>query len=151
MNIFEIFEDTKKKQVKAPGVVSAPKKKKIQVLVVDDSLTSRIVERNLLEPAGYEVDLAENAAEALEKVEKKDYDIFLVDIEMPGMDGFELTRRLKAEPKTRRTPVVIVSTRSAEEDKRKGIEAGAQGYIIKSKLEAVVVFADDQALGWRMI
>jgi two-component system chemotaxis sensor kinase CheA len=136
LNIFEIFDQAKSRQAKTPTAVSvAAKKKKIRVLVVDDSLTSRIVERNLLEPAGYEVDLAENASQALEKIEKKNYDIFLVDIEMPGMDGFELTRRLKAEPRTRRTPVVIVSTRSTEEDRRKGIEAGAQGYIIKSKLE----------------
>jgi len=138
LNIFEIFEETRKKHVKAPGPAQktgARKKKKVRVLVVDDSITSRIVERNILEPAGYEVDLAENAFQALEKVEAQNYDIFLVDIEMPGMDGFELTKRLKAEPKTKRTPVVIVSTRSAEEDKRRGIEAGAQGYIIKSKLE----------------
>jgi len=136
VNIFEIFEQARARQLRTPTAVSpAAKKKKIQVLVVDDSLTSRIVERNLLEPAGYEVDLAENASEALEKIEKKNYDIFLVDIEMPGMDGFELTRRLKAEPKTRRTPVVIVTTRSTEEDKRKGIEAGAQGYIMKSKMD----------------
>lgn len=136
LNIFELFEETRKKSVKAPAMVSkAGAKKKIRVLVVDDSITSRIVERNLLEPAGYEVDLAEDAFQALEKIESKSYDIFLVDIEMPGMDGFELTRRLKAGPKTKRTPVVIVSTRSTEEDKRKGIEAGAQGYIIKSKLE----------------
>jgi len=136
LNIFEIFEEARKAQIKAPSPISpAKEKRKAQVLVVDDSLTARIVQRNLLEQAGYEVDLAESAMEALEKIEKNDYDIFLVDIEMPGMDGFELTRRIRAESKTKRTPVMIVSTRSTEEDKRKGIEAGAQGYIVKSKLE----------------
>jgi two-component system chemotaxis sensor kinase CheA len=137
INIFDLFDEARGKHFKAQMTASpaADARKKIQVLVVDDSLTSRIVERNLLEQAGYEVELAEHAEEALEKTEKKNYDIFLVDIEMPGMDGFELTRRLKAEPKTRRTPVVIVSTRSTAEDKRKGIEAGAQGYVVKSKLE----------------
>jgi two-component system, chemotaxis family, sensor kinase CheA len=141
INIFDLFDEVRGRHLKpqmmvAPAAAAAAKKK-IQVLVVDDSLTSRIVERNLLEQAGYEVELAESAEQALEKVETKNYDIFLVDVEMPGLNGFELTRRLKSDARTKRTPVVIVSTRSTEEDKRQGIDAGAQGYVIKSKLEPV--------------
>ena len=136
LNIFELFEEIRKwatRKVEIPSLVSAGKK--IQVLVVDDSLSSRIVQKNILEQVGYRVDLAENSMEALEKIEKNDYDLFLVDIEMPGMDGFELTRRIRANPKTQRTPVVIVSTRGSDQDKKKGIEAGAQGYMVKSKFD----------------
>jgi len=136
LNIFELFEEVRKwatRKIEIPSLVSPGKK--IQVLVVDDSLTSRIVQKNILEQVGYRVDLAENSREALEKIEKNDYDLFLVDIEMPGMDGFELTRRIRANPKTQRTPVVIVSTRGSEEDKKRGIEAGAQGYMVKSKFD----------------
>ncbi len=136
LNVIELFEEIRRKQTRAPEIISpVGEKKKISVMVVDDSLTSRIVQRNVLEQAGYQVDLSENGIEALEKVEKKDYAILMVDIEMPGMNGFELTKRLRANPKTKRIPVIIISTRSGEEDRRKGVEAGAQGYMVKSKFD----------------
>jgi len=136
LNVIELFEEIRKRQFRVPEIAAPTgEKRKVQVLVVDDSLTSRIVQRNVLEQAGYEVDLAENGMEALEKIEKKDYAILMVDIEMPGMDGFELTRKVRAIPKTKRTPIIIVSTRSGEEDKRKGIEVGAQGYMVKSRFD----------------
>ncbi len=135
LNVIEIFEEIRRRKFTTAQLTPSIEKEKLRLLVVDDSLTSRIVLRNVLEQAGYEVELAESGRDALEKIDQKDYSLFLVDIEMPGMDGFELTRKIKANPKTKRTPVIIISTRAGDEDKRKGIEAGAQGYIVKGKFE----------------
>lgn len=105
------------------------------VLVVDDSLTTRMLERSILESAGYEVDLAEDGERGIEMARTRRYGIFLVDFEMPGMDGVEFVRRTRADPELSRTPAILVTSRQAPEDRRRAMEAGAKAYIVKSEFD----------------
>jgi two-component system chemotaxis sensor kinase CheA len=111
------------------------------VLVVDDSLTTRMLEQSILESAGYEVDVALSGEEALGLVHAKRYALILVDVEMPGMDGFAFIERLRSEPTSRETPAVLVTSRAAPEDRRRGHEVGAQGYIVKSEFDQAELLA----------
>jgi two-component system chemotaxis sensor kinase CheA len=105
------------------------------ILVVDDSLTTRMLEQSILESAGYEVDVALSGEEALSLVRQKRYALTLVDVEMPGMDGFTFIEHLRSEPTLREIPAILVTSRAAPEDRRRGREVGAQGYIVKSEFE----------------
>jgi two-component system chemotaxis sensor kinase CheA len=105
------------------------------VLVIDDSLTTRMMEQSILESAGYEVDLATSAEEGLEKAQRKRYQLFLVDVEMPGMDGFTFVARTRADPELREVPAILVTSRSAPEDRRRGEDVGASGYIVKGDFD----------------
>jgi two-component system chemotaxis sensor kinase CheA len=105
------------------------------VLVVDDSLTTRMLEQSILESAGYEVDVALSGEEALGLVRAKRYALILVDVEMPGMDGFTFIERLRSEPASREIPAILVTSRAASEDRQRGREVGAQGYIVKSEFD----------------
>jgi two-component system chemotaxis sensor kinase CheA len=104
------------------------------ILVVDDSLTTRMLEQSILESAGYEVELAVSAEEALEKARARRFGLFIVDVEMPGMDGFELVRTTRSDPRTA-APAILVTSRSAEEDRRRGLEAGASAYVVKGEFD----------------
>lgn len=103
------------------------------VLVVDDSLTTRMLEQSILESAGYRVDLAVSAEQALAAAQRQRYDLFLVDVEMPGMDGFGFIERTRADPQLRGVPAILLSSRDAPEDKRRGQAVGASAYIVKSE------------------
>ncbi len=105
------------------------------ILVVDDSFNTREIEKSILEAHGYNVDLARDGVEALEKAKKGKYDLIVADIEMPRMDGFTLIEHLRGEAAYQDTPIVIVTSREKEEDKRRGIEVGANAYIVKGSFD----------------
>ncbi|MBI5826489.1 MAG: hybrid sensor histidine kinase/response regulator [Deltaproteobacteria bacterium] len=96
-----------------------------RVMVVDDSLTVREVERNLLEAAGYEVDTAVDGMDGWNALCNRRYDLVISDIDMPRMDGIELVRMIRGDRDYASTPVIIVSYKDREEDRRSGLEAGA--------------------------
>ncbi len=106
-----------------------------KVLVIDDSLTTRMLEQSILEAAGYEVDLATSGEEALEMAKKHRYTLFIVDIEMPGMDGFQFIEGTKRDPALREIPSILVTSRASMEDRRRGEEVGARAYIVKSEFD----------------
>lgn len=116
------------------------------VLVVDDSLTTRMLEQSILESAGYEVELATSGEEALEKARAKRYGLCLVDVEMPGMDGFELLRRMQGDAELREVPSILVTSRGSAEDRRRGVEVGARGYIVKSEFDQAELLERIRAL-----
>jgi len=105
------------------------------LLIVDDSLTTRMLEQSILESAGYEVDMAVSAEEGLERLRTRDYALILVDVEMPGMDGFGFVTELRRDPRTRQIPAILITSRNADDDKRRGAEVGAQGYVVKSEFD----------------
>ncbi|MBN1612149.1 MAG: response regulator [Polyangiaceae bacterium] len=106
-----------------------------KVLVVDDSLTSRTLERNILASAGYDVDVAVDGREAWALLGEREVDLLVADVQMPNMDGFELTRRVRADPRLGALPVILVTALAGEEDIAKGAAAGADEYLIKGELE----------------
>ncbi|HZE90495.1 MAG TPA: response regulator, partial [Rhizobacter sp.] len=103
------------------------------VLVIDDSLTTRMLEQSILESAGYAVDVAVSGEDGLEQARRQPYALFLVDVEMPGMDGFSFIERTRADPALRDVPAMLVTSRASPEDRRRGAEVGAQAYIVKSE------------------
>jgi two-component system, chemotaxis family, sensor kinase CheA len=105
------------------------------ILVIDDSLTTRMLEQSILESAGYEVALANSAEEGLEKARQNPYALFLVDVEMPGIDGFTFVDRVRHDPALANVPAVLVSSRSAPEDFERGRQVGAHGYIVKGRFD----------------
>lgn len=105
------------------------------VLVVDDAVTTRTMERNLLEGAGYRVEVAVDGVEAWTALKAGSFDLVVSDVDMPRMDGFELTARIRAEPQLAELPVVLVSALETREDKERGIEVGANAYVVKSSFE----------------
>jgi len=109
--------------------------KRASVLVIDDSLTTRMLEQSILESAGYEVEVATSGEEGLEKARTKQYGLFLVDVEMPGMDGFEFVSRTQADARLSAVPAILVTSRSAIEDRRRGEQAGARAYIVKGEFD----------------
>jgi len=115
----------------APAPVAPP----LPILVVDDSLTTRMLERSILESAGYEVDLAASGEEGLEKARSRPYGLFLTDIDMPGIDGFTFVAETRADPALARIPAILVSSRSTAEDRRRGAEAGAAAYVVKGEFD----------------
>jgi two-component system, chemotaxis family, sensor kinase CheA len=120
----------------SPGALASPSEsRRAAVLVVDDSLTTRMLEQSILESAGYEVELATSGEEALTKAHAARYGLFLVDVEMPGMDGFEFVQRTRLDPALRETPAILVTSRNGPEDRRKGEEVGAHAYIVKSEFD----------------
>jgi two-component system chemotaxis sensor kinase CheA len=106
--------------------------KKRRVLIVDDSITTRTLERSILEAVGYLVEVATDGEDALVKLGATSFDLVLSDVQMPRMDGIALVSRIKQSDRFRNLPVVLVSSLDAEEDRRRGLEAGADAYLGKS-------------------
>ena len=105
------------------------------ILVIDDSLTTRMMEQSILESAGYQVDLAESAEQAFELARLKRYGLFVCDVEMPGMSGFDFVRLSREDADLRQVPVMLVTSLNRPEDRQRGLQAGAADYIIKSEFE----------------
>jgi two-component system sensor histidine kinase and response regulator WspE len=103
-----------------------------RVLVVDDSITVRELERQLLENQGYTVDIAVDGVDGWNTVRSAAYDLVVSDVDMPRMDGIQLVQNIKQDARLRVIPVVIVSYKDREEDRRRGLDAGANAYLTKS-------------------
>jgi two-component system sensor histidine kinase and response regulator WspE len=99
---------------------------------VDDSITVREVERKLLENGGYDVDVAVDGMDGWNQLTLNAYDLVVTDVDMPRMNGIELVTRIKADPKLSGLPVIIVSYKDREEDRLRGMQAGADYYLTKS-------------------
>jgi two-component system, chemotaxis family, sensor kinase CheA len=119
---------------------SSPKPQQKQViLLVEDSITTRTQEKRILESAGYEVVVAVNGIDALQKLSSRAFDAVVSDIEMPHMDGLTLTEKIRGEPKYSELPIILVTSLASEEDKRRGVEVGANAYIGKPTFDQGVL------------
>jgi two-component system chemotaxis sensor kinase CheA len=121
------------------GQLRAPRElpRKRSVLVIDDSLTTRMLEQSILESAGYEVELATSAEEGLELARARSHDLFLVDVEMPGMDGFAFVEQVRGDVRLAATPAVLVTSRASADDLARGRAAGASDHIAKGEFDQV--------------
>lgn len=106
-----------------------------RLLVADDSITARTSLQSILESAGFDVQTAPDGAAALNALHTDAFDLVVSDVEMPKMDGFELTKRIRSEPKLAELPVVLVTAREAKEDRERGLDAGANAYLVKSSFD----------------
>jgi two-component system chemotaxis sensor kinase CheA len=110
---------------KAPGVI----------VVADDSVTTRMVEKNILEAAGYRVRLAADGLEAWNLLQDGGCNLLISDGEMPRLDGFGLTQKVRADPRLKDLPVILITSLDSSEDKERGVRAGADAYIVKKTLD----------------
>jgi two-component system chemotaxis sensor kinase CheA len=128
-------------------VEGSPAKRR-SILVVDDALTIRELQRSILERAGFDVRVAVDGKHALSALAEAPSDLVLTDIEMPNMDGFALTEAIRAHPTLANIPVLILSSRTSADDRQRGLDAGADGYIQKSGFdEASLLTAVNRLLG----
>lgn len=107
----------------------------LRILVVDDSITTRTLEKNILESVGFEVHVAIDGTEAWTRMSEINPDVIVCDVEMPNMNGLELTRLLKGTPETRDIPVILLTSLGKPEQREAGLSAGADAYLIKSRFD----------------
>lgn len=119
----------------ATGTTESESARRYSILLADDALTTREVERAILDAAGYEVTAVADGQAAWEQLARRSFDLVVTDVEMPRMDGIALTRQITSDPRTARIPVIIISSLAKEEDRRRGLEAGAAAYIVKSAFD----------------
>ncbi len=103
----------------------------MKILVVDDDRTTRKILGLYLKSKGYEVEYAENGIDAMEKLGMVNVNLVMTDLNMPYMDGLELIRTIKADDNYKELPILMVTTEADEEEKKKAMDAGADGYLIK--------------------
>lgn len=101
-----------------------------RILIVDDAATVRMYHRQILEGAGHEVDVAINGIEALEKALRRPFDLYIVDVNMPKLDGYGFMRELRAQD-IHQAPAIMISTEAAKSDRTRAYAAGANAYLVK--------------------
>jgi two-component system chemotaxis sensor kinase CheA len=106
-----------------------------KILVAEDSITSRTLLKSILETAGFQVTTAVDGADALAQLHGNEFGLVVSDVDMPHMNGFELTVKIRADKKLGETPVVLVTALESRDDKERGIEVGANAYIVKSSFD----------------
>lgn len=128
--------ETRAVENKAAAQNKPKAKKERRVLVVDDSMSTRTLEKNILETAGYKVSLATDGREALNVLNaNSNFDIIVSDVLMPGMDGLQLTQMVKKDANLKKIPIVLVTSLDSRADKERGMEVGADAYLVKSNFD----------------
>ena len=118
----------------AAGAAPTPAEAK-RILVVEDSITSRMLLKTILESAGYDVNIAVDGLEAFTRLRAEHFDLVVSDVEMPRLNGFDLTARIRADEKLAELPVVLVTALETREDRERGIDVGANAYIVKRSFD----------------
>jgi DNA-binding response OmpR family regulator len=118
-----------------------------RILIVDDDEMVRMAISELLKPEGYEIDSVGSAKEALDKIEEEKYDLLLLDIIMPQMDGLELCRRIRAKKDLAEVPIIFLTAKSREQDRIEGMEAGANLFLSKPISPAKLVEVVSETIG----
>lgn len=148
LNVSDLIKSAQGKPIRrrevappAPVAVSP-----LRVLVVDDSITTRTLQKNILEAAGYAVITATHGAEALDLLTSQPVDLVISDIEMPWINGFELTSRIRKHPDLKNLPIILVTSLDAPEHREQGFKAGADAYIAKGVFDQNELLSTIQAL-----
>jgi two-component system chemotaxis sensor kinase CheA len=115
--------------------VTAPVKTRKRILVVEDSITSRMLLKNILESAGYSVRTAVDGVDALTTLKTEEFEAVVSDIEMPRLNGFGLTQKIRGDRKLAEKPVILVTALESTADRERGAEVGADAYLVKSRFD----------------
>jgi two-component system chemotaxis sensor kinase CheA/two-component system sensor histidine kinase and response regulator WspE len=124
------------RRLAAPAMSRGRERRRLRILLVDDSAIAREAEAALLRSLGHEVDEAVDGEDGWQKLQQGAYHLLVTDVQMPVLDGIDLTRRVKATPRFVKLPIVILSSLAAPEERRRGVDAGADAYLVKGELEA---------------
>jgi len=137
LNVTDLLKSARK----AGGAVRAAAKARPSelaaksILLAEDSITSRMLLKGILESAGYRVKTAVDGMEAFTALRAERFDLVVSDVEMPRLNGFDLTARIRADKKLAELPVVLVTALESREDRERGIDVGANAYLIKSSFD----------------
>ena len=138
LNVLDLIKSATKAGVSirpSSAQIGAAQAQRKMILVAEDSITSRMLLRNILEAAGYAVKTAVDGVAALSALRSEQIDLLVSDVEMPGLGGFDLTATIRADKQLAELPVVLVTSLGSREDRERGIEAGANAYIVKSSFD----------------
>jgi two-component system chemotaxis sensor kinase CheA len=124
------------RRLASPAMSRGRERRRLRILLVDDSAIAREAEAALLRSLGHEVDEAVDGEDGWHRLQAGGYHVLVTDVQMPVLDGIDLTRRVKATPRFGKLPIVILSSLSAPEERRRGVDAGADAYLVKGELEA---------------
>ncbi len=124
------------RRLASPALSRGRDRRRLRILLVDDSAIAREAEAALLRSLGHEVDEAVDGEDGWAQLQGGAYHLLVTDVQMPVLDGIDLTRRVKATPRFVKLPIVILSSLSAPEERRRGVDAGADAYLVKGELEA---------------
>jgi two-component system chemotaxis sensor kinase CheA len=119
----------------APRSAEPPLARTAHILVAEDSITARSLLKSILESAGYRVSTAVDGADAFAQALGGEFDLVVSDVDMPRMSGFELTTRIRSDKRLSQTPVVLVTSLESRDDRERGIDAGADAYLVKSSFD----------------
>lgn len=120
-----------------------------RILIIDDSPTEIFALTRILESRGHQVASAGNAEDGIARAQADHPDLILMDVVMPGMNGFQATRRLAKTPATADIPIIMVTTKDQETDRIWGLRQGAQEYVVKPPVESELIAKIDALLGKR--
>jgi two-component system chemotaxis sensor kinase CheA len=123
------------RRVASPALSRGKDRRRLKILLVDDSAIAREAEAALLRSLGHEVEEGVDGEDGWQKLLAGGHHVLVTDVQMPVLDGIDLTRRVKATPRFAKLPVVILSSLSAPEERRRGVDAGADAYLVKGELE----------------
>jgi two-component system chemotaxis sensor kinase CheA len=137
LNVTDLINSARSCGVALPAhsAPAKPLQARKRILVVEDSITSRMLVKGILESAGFEVRIAVDGVEAFTLLREHSFDLVVSDVEMPRMDGFDLAARIRADKRLCDLPVVLVTALESRQERERGIDAGASAYIIKSSFD----------------
>lgn len=137
LNVADLLRSARKSggAVRVAATSKPAEMKARSVLVVEDSITSRMLLKGILESAGYRVKTAVDGVEALTALRSEPFDLVVSDVEMPRLNGFDLTAKIRADKKLAELPVVLVTALETREDRERGIDVGANAYLVKSSFD----------------
>jgi two-component system chemotaxis sensor kinase CheA/two-component system sensor histidine kinase and response regulator WspE len=124
------------RRVASPAMSRGRDRRRLRILLVDDSAIAREAEAALMRSLGHEVDEAVDGEDGWQKLQGGGYQMMVSDVQMPVLDGIDLTRRVKATPRFQKLPILILSSLSAPEERRRGVDAGADAYMVKGEMDA---------------
>jgi two-component system chemotaxis sensor kinase CheA len=131
LNVADLMKSAQLMPLRQAGSPDDASEPAASLLVAEDSITSRLLLKGLLEAAGFRVATAADGVEAFEQLQEHDFDLLVSDVEMPRLDGLALTARVRGDKRLARLPVVLVTALESNEDRARGVEAGADAYIVK--------------------
>jgi len=134
-DLIRTAQDRPSAQTLSGALTETPAEEKKHLLLVEDSLTTRSLEKMILEGAGFRVSTAVDGERAWRMLQESGADLVVSDVEMPAMDGFGLTRNIRGSERFRDLPVILVTGRDRKEDKARGLEVGADAYLVKSAFD----------------
>lgn len=138
LNVADLLKSAVRRPVASRADIAAEESAEVEkpsILVVEDSITSRSLLKNILESAGYRVATAVDGVDAYTALKTASFDLMVSDVEMPRMDGFDLTAKVRADAQLKELPIVLVTVLESREHRERGVDAGANAYIVKSSFD----------------